>query len=174
MPNETTQVSTAAIAELRRREDVALRYYNDAANNCTYGIGTLAHHGPCTEEEMRRSVTRAGAEAQFATRMNEAAATVRQQVRNHQLTQEQFDALVSFTYNLGSTGARRTLNAANRGDFPEVVRHMNSNVYVRLRDAQGRPMRDAQGRQLRPVRVQGLVNRRREEAAPFQVQQADQ
>jgi len=163
MVNEAMHMSATGLAALRRREGAVLRYYNDAANNCTYGVGTLVHLGACTEEELRRPVSIADVNAQLATRVSRAEATVRQQVRNHQLSQEQFDALVSFTFNAGARGARITLNAANRGAFREVVTHMNRNVYIHPRNAQGR--------RLASIRVQGLVLRRREEVAPFQTQQ---
>jgi len=160
MANETMRMSTVGMAALRQREGAVLQYYNDAANHCTYGVGTLAHHGPCTPEELRRPVSITDVNIQLATRVRRAEEAVRQRVRNHQLTQEQFDALVSFTFNTGATGARATLDAANRGAHHEVATHMNNNIYVHPRDANGR--------RLAPVRLQGLANRRREEAEPFQ------
>ena len=159
MANEDMRMSSAGIAALRRREGAVFSYYNDSANNCTYGIGTLAHLGVCTTEELRRPVTISEVNAQLSARISSAEVTVRRQVRDHQLTQEQFDSLVSFTYNTGPTGAAVTLRAANRGDTREVVGHMNQNVYVHPRNARGR--RGA------PVLVQGLVIRRRDEARPF-------
>jgi lysozyme len=160
MPNENMRMSAAGRGALRQREQAVLRYYNDAANHCTYGVGTLAHHGPCTEEELRRPVSMADVNTQLAIKVSTAEAAVRRRVREHPLTQDQFDALVSFTFNTGATGARPTLDAANRGAVAEVSRHINGTVYVHPRDANGR--------RLPPVRLQGLVNRRREEAVPFQ------
>ncbi|WP_081992540.1 lysozyme [Collimonas arenae] len=159
MANEHMRTSTAGMAALRTREGAVLRYYNDNANNCTYGVGTLAHSGVCTPEELQRPVTIPQVNAQLSLRVTAAEATVRRHVRDHQLTQEQFDSLVSFAYNTGATGAAVTLRAANRGDAHAVVGHMNQNVYVHPRDAHGR--------RGRPVRVPGLVTRRRDEAAPF-------
>lgn len=166
MANETMRMSGAGMTALRQREGAVFRYYNDAANHCTYGIGMLVHHGPCTIEEMRRPVTIADVNTQLASRVSSAEHAVRQRVRNYQLTQEQFDALVSFTFNVGATGARAALDAANRGASREVTTHINSNVYVHPRDANGR--------RLAAIRLQGLVDRRREETLPFQVQQGGQ
>jgi lysozyme len=160
MANENMSMSASGRAELRRREDVRLQCYNDMANNCTFGIGALAHLGPCTAEELMRPVTAAQVDAQLATRLHTAEAGVRRHVNRQTLTQPQFDALVSYTFNLGVTGSRSVLDAANRGADADVVTHMNSNVFVRPRDAQGR--------RLRAIRSQGLANRRREETAPFQ------
>ncbi|NKI70224.1 glycoside hydrolase family protein [Collimonas pratensis] len=114
----------------------------------------IAQSSPCTPEELQRPVTVAQVNTQLNLRASRAEATVRRHVPDHQLTQERFDSLVSFVYNTGATGALPTLRAANRGDAPGVVGQINQNVYVHPRDARGR--------RLAPVRVPGLVNRRRE------------
>jgi len=140
---------------LRRYEGVRYEYYdNDGANNCTWGVGTLAHHGPCTPEERRRIVTVGQVNTTLATRVNEAAAAVRRQVPSRQLTQAQFDALVTYTYNLGSGGASHALRAANQGNNAAVVSEMNRNIYGR--DQYGLPRVLPQ-----------LQMRRGEESAPF-------
>jgi lysozyme len=162
MANETMMMSGGGRAALRRREGVRLDYYNDQANNCTFGVGTLAHAGPCTAEERARTLTTAQVDAQLATRLHDAERGVRRHVDRSALTQDQFDALVSFAFNTGVAGAKPVLSAANRGDHGEVVRGMNSRVYIHPRDAAGR--------RLTPQRSVGLVNRRREETAPFQPQ----
>lgn len=163
MANETLHMNADGITALRQREGVALRYYNDIANNCTFGVGVLAHLGPCTAEELQRPVTAQQVNSQLAMRVQAAEQAVRRQVNQQTLTQEQFNSLVSYVYNAGATGARAALNAANRGVNEDVVMHMNSNVYIHPRDAKGR--------RLPAKRIQGLVNRRREEAAPFLVPQ---
>ncbi|WP_233802319.1 lysozyme [Paraburkholderia sp. HP33-1] len=159
MANESKKLSSTGRTALRLREGVVLRYYNDIANNCTYGLGTLVHTGPCTAAELRRPVTPADVDIQLAAGVQAAESAVRNRVTDHELTQEQFDSLVSFTYNTGATGARQALEAANRGQLNEVASHMGQNVYVHPRDAHGR--------RLPAVRVPGLISRRREEAAPF-------
>lgn len=159
MANETKHLSAAGWASLRAREGAIFHYYNDSARNCTYGVGTLAHLGPCTEEEMRRPVTPEEVNAQLSIRVHSTEAAVRRQVPDRELTQEQFDALVSFTYNAGATGAHPTMAAANGGRDAEVAQQMAQHVYVHPRDAHGR--------RLAPVRSTGLVIRRREEAVPF-------
>lgn len=58
MANESLRLSDAGWAELRRRESAVMAYYNDQANNCTYGIGTLAHTGPCTRKNCARRLRR--------------------------------------------------------------------------------------------------------------------
>lgn len=159
MANETMQSSRAGWAALRQRENAIMAYYNDQANNCTYGVGTLAHTGPCTAEELVRPVSTGLVNAQLATKVRSAEAAVRRAVPDRQLTQSQFDELVSYTYNAGSGGAQTTLDAANRNNDAGVVSSMTQRVYIHPRDAHGR--------RLAPVRSRGLVNRRRLESAPF-------
>lgn len=109
--------------------------------------------------ELQRFVSQQDVNAALVTRVQVAERAVRAGVPNIQLTQAQFDSLVSFTYNVGARGAAATLQAASTGTSQDVVAHMNSNVYVHPRDAQGR--------HLPAVRVEGLVNRRRRETAAF-------
>jgi GH24 family phage-related lysozyme (muramidase) len=129
------------------------------ANHCTFGVGTLVHHGPCTDEELHRPVTAAQVDAQLARRVHSAEAAVRLAVSHAALSQAQFDSLVSFVYNVGARGAATALAAADRGAPSEAATHITANVYVHPRDAQGL--------RLAPVLVPGLVNRRQGEAAPF-------
>ncbi|WP_436017899.1 lysozyme [Trinickia sp. LjRoot230] len=143
-----------------------MRYYDDSVRNCTFGIGTLVHLGPCTQEELQRQVAPAAVEAEFVRRVHEAELAVRRNVPDRNLTQAQFDALVSFTYNLGATGARSVLHTANRGEDTRVANQMEQYVYAHPRDDRGR--------RLPPRRQPGLVTRRREESAPFRNQQGGQ
>lgn len=136
-----------------------MHYYNDIANNCTYGVGTLAHSGACSPAELQTAVTATQVDAQLAARVRTAERAVRAGVPNVQLTQAQFDSLVSFVYNVGAGGAATTLAAANANTPAQVASLMQQHVYVHPRDANGR--------RLAPVRVQGLVNRRQREVVPF-------
>jgi lysozyme len=162
MANENMRLSQDGWTALRTREHAVMAYYNDQANNCTFGVGTLAHFGPCTQEELARPVTAAQVNAQLAVRVSRAEAAVRRMVNTRELTQDQFDELVSYTYNAGETGASAALQAANQSDDMGVVSHMTQRVYIHPRDANGR--------RLNPVRSNGLVNRRRLESAPFRRQ----
>lgn len=166
MANESMRTSAAGTTALRLRENVVPNYYNDSANNCTFGVGTLAHLGPCTAEELTRTVTTAMIDGQLAGRLRNAESTVRLHVRRATLTQAQFDALVSFSFNSRATGARPALDAADQGADIDVVRHMNARIFIHPRDAAGHRQP--------AVRSTGLVNRRREEVRPFQVHQAPQ
>lgn len=159
MANESMRMSTAGINALRQREGVALRYYNDIANNCTYGIGTLVHLGPCSIDELQRPVTEAEVNKQLALDLQTFERLVRDRVTQTSLTQPQFDGLVSFVFNVGPRGSSRVLEAANHGDMKRVAKLMGEFVYVRPRDAKGKPKH--------PIHSKGLENRRRAESAPF-------
>lgn len=107
MANENMRLSASGWTALRTREHAVMSYYNDQANNCTYGVGTLAHMGPCTPDELVRPVTVTQVNAQLAIRVSRAEATVHRAVNTRELTQDQFDELVSYTYNAGGTGLQR-------------------------------------------------------------------
>lgn len=137
-------------------------HYDDApiGNNCTWGVGTLAHYGPCTAEELRRPVAASQVDAFLTERVQDAERAVRRIVRDHQLTQAQFDAAVSFAYNSTSFNTRQTLAPANQGDMTRVAANMARNVMVHPRDRDGRPTG--------PARLSsGLVARRQRESRPF-------
>ena len=84
-------------------------------------------------------------EAAFDLAVRSSERAVQRQVRHHPLTQAQFDALVSYTYNLGTGGAMMVLRRIDVGDLDGAADAM-------LRQ------------QLAPA---GLAARRQEESAPF-------
>ncbi|MFM0736125.1 lysozyme [Paraburkholderia xenovorans] len=165
MPNANSNLhmSEAGYVALRFNEGVVMHYYNDAPRNgnCTWGIGSLAHLGPCAPHELARTVLPEQANAVLRNRVYEAEAIVKSIVTDHPLTQAQFDTAVSFAYNSSGVNTRDALVYANRGDMAGVARQMMLNVMITPRDRDGRKMGAAQ-------RSQGLVNRRLRESAPFQ------
>ncbi len=154
--NTNLSLSAEGQRRLRRRESVR-GYYNDGGGNrgnCTYGIGILLHRGPCTAEELARPLTTAQIESSFNAAVREAERAVRRGVNRQQLTQEQFDALVSFTFNTGARHAQRVFQRINQGDLTgaaAAIRHYTSAT-----------------RNGHMVHMPGLIARRREESAPFQ------
>jgi len=158
--NAERHLSAQGMQNLQVNEGLRRRYYNDTANNCTYGVGTFVHYGPCTAADLRHAVTMPRIQAHLAIGVRTAERIVRRAVPDHELTQEQFDAAVSFAYNLQDR-AIPALEPANRGDMATVARNMGHYIYDHQHDAHGRVVGPAR-------RNQGLVNRRRREAAPFQ------
>jgi lysozyme len=135
-------------------------YYNNPVGNCTYGAGILAHgRTPYTAVELGQPVTQAQMDAAFNTRIGDAERAVRRNVRSQQLTQAQFDSLVSLTYNAGPTGARGTFTLVEAGNLQGTADNMMQMVYGTAHTARG----------TRRVLLPGLVTRRQNESAPFRV-----
>jgi GH24 family phage-related lysozyme (muramidase) len=123
-------VSPAGLAFIGRFEGFRRQPYNDAAvpANATIGYGHLLHHGPLTGRD--RIKWAAGCSQLVGLRLlrtdaHTAVTAVQQHVKVH-LTQPQFDALVSFTFNCG-TGALaesqllKSLNAGHYGRVPGLL-----------------------------------------------------
>jgi lysozyme len=127
--------------------------YNDPVGHATIGFGHLVHLGPINGSEpaqFKKGLTRPQALALLRQDATPAATTVARCVKVP-LTQAQFDALVSFTFNLGA-GALQTstlLRKVNAREFGAVPAEFEKWVL-------------ASGRKL-----PGLVRRRTAEARLF-------
>jgi lysozyme len=158
-PTAKMRMSPEARKKLRDTETVQYRYYNDMGKNkghCTWGIGVLAHRGVCTKEELGREVSKAEVEAEFSRKVAEAEGGVHRNIRV-ELNQAQFDALVSFTYNTGPTGANDTYALISDNNFAGAAANMQQFVRVQIKTKNG----------WKKVVAGGLVKRRAEESAPF-------
>ena len=152
-------MSTNARVTMRNTEKKVLKYYDDGGKgkgNCTWGIGTLAHRGPCTAEELARVVTDEDVEREFAARLRVAERGVTSKI-TVTLTQEQFDALVSYTFNRGPSGAYKAFELINDGKFANAASEISSHVTASVREKK---------KSVAKV-LPGLIVRRREESAPF-------
>lgn len=152
-------MSTAARLNMRSTEKKMMKYYDDGGpgrGNCTWGIGTKAHTGPCTKAELVRVVTDSDIEREFAARLKVAERGVERNVKV-ELTQAQFDALVSLAYNTGVPGSSQVYALLNNGDFDGAATMISSMT-------SGHEIR--KGKKVR-VFYRGLVARRAAEAAPF-------
>ena len=94
--------------------------YNDAAGHATIGFGHLLHRGPVTAADKSRwgTISRDRGLALLIADAREAEHAVANAV-HVSLTQEQFDALVSFVFNVGAGAFRsstllRKLNAGEK------------------------------------------------------------
>lgn len=152
-------MSQPARLVMRNTEKKVMKYYDDGGKgkgNCTWGIGTKAHAGRCTKAELARAVTDPDVEREFAKRLSVAEKGIQRNV-TAELTQEQFDALVSFTYNVGVGGASNVYDMLNDGDFDGAAASILSRTH-------GHETRN--GKRV-TVFYRGLVPRRELEAAPF-------
>ena len=143
-------VSDVGLRLIEMFEGLSLDPYNDPVGHCTVGYGHLLHHGNCdgseatiSREEARRLLR---GDAGSAGRSVDGGITVA-------LNQAQFDALVSFVFNVGSGAfAESTLRRLlNQGSYEEVPAQLNRWVHaeggvlpglVRRRRVEGRLFRD--------------------------------
>lgn len=117
-------------------KDSIRRLYNDGSGNCTIGIGTLVHEGPCAipytfEHDStgilngRKMITKQEVRDLYHRRLEAAEEAIRENV-TVDLTQSQFDALVSLLYSKGAhlfeedTG-KELLALINAGQFDEAA-----------------------------------------------------
>lgn len=150
--NADMRLSAAGWKRLQTFEQARLR---DPAGSGAIGTGTQRF--PALGAAALSGVTAASAQAvntTLATRVSQVEALVRRAVRDRMLTQDQFDALVSFSYSLSGDGPDLVLNAANSNDDASVASLMPQYVYV-YRGAAKR------------VLATGLVARRTAESASF-------
>lgn len=148
-----TAIGDAGVELIRRFESFQANLYNDPAGHCTIGYGTLVHRGKCDgseSKEYRDGITEARATELLRASAADAAAAVSGSV-TVALNQNQFDALVSFTYNIGNQAFRDStlLTKLNGGDYTAVPVEMRKWV-------------KSGGKTL-----QGLVNRREAEIELF-------
>lgn len=151
---QTHTLSEAGRAFIARHEGLRLTLYEDPGN-CTIGYGHLVHKGKCNGTEPAEFLKAGGITENRALELLRTDARTAERAVNSLVTvplnQAQFDALVSFTYNLGEGNLRdsellKQLNAGNYGAVPEEM-----NIWV-FADGQ---------------KLAGLVNRRRDEGILF-------
>lgn len=138
-------ISDQGLALIKHHEGLRLNRYNDAVGYPTIGYGHLIKDG-----ENLHQITEAEAEALLRDDVREAENAVNRLVKVP-VTQEQFDALVSFTFNLGSGSLSEStlLRKLNAGDYAGAANEFPRWVY-------------ADGNKLT-----GLVNRRHDERGLF-------
>ncbi|KLU35434.1 hypothetical protein AB595_18055 [Massilia sp. WF1] len=154
------RMSTDGRASLQRCEKLMMRFYDDGGRpgvgNCSFGFGTKVHQGPCTPEELKTEVTTDMVKASFESRLLEAERAVERNIKVR-LSQQQFDALVSLTYNAGAYGTRDVYKLINAGKMKQAADLISSMVYSTQKKRGRRAL----------VLMSGLVARRQQESAPF-------
>lgn len=154
-PNDTMDVSAQGLALITEFEGFSATLYNDPGpgKHATIGFGHKVHDGPIDgsePEEFKRGITRERGLELLREDAVRFVAAVRKFV-TVPLNQNEFDALVSFTYNVGpgklrDSSLRTKLNAGDRaGAADELLRYTKS----------------------KGVELPGLVRRRKAERALF-------
>lgn len=152
-------MSSVGKLRLMNREKKMVRYYDDLGpgrGNCTTGYGHYVHRNPCTADELALKVTGQDVLDGFDQDVLVAENAVGRNVKVP-LSQEQFDGLVSYTFNRGPRGALAAFELINAGDLPGAASEMKKRITAKVR---------RKGKMVQQV-VQGLVARRAEESAPF-------
>lgn len=140
--------SDSGIQMIAGFEGFVAKPYNDVADNATNGYGHLLHLGPVDVSDPTATVYQAIEQLHKDVQIAEKAVNRLVKVS---LTQNEFDALVSWTYNLGAyaLASSSLLKYLNAGDYESVPAEMEKWVH-------------AGG-----VAVAGLVVRRKAEAELF-------
>lgn len=138
------------------------KLYNDPSENCTIGYGYLVHMGRCngalSEAPYRNGISEQQGKDLLHSTVQSYVAAVNNDTKVP-LTQNQFDALVSFCYNIGTGGYAQSsvLAALNRGDYTSVCNHLLE--YIHGSDGSSLP---------------GLVRRRQAECQLFNSQDEEE
>ncbi len=122
--------SNAGLRFVANCEGFSPTAYPDSRGNCTIGYGHLLHYGPCTAADNAMSVTGPAALAQFAIDSN-SAATALNNALSVPLTQSQYDAMFSLTFNMGMGRLQthdvwRDLSAGNTVAVPGDIRSLSA------------------------------------------------
>ncbi len=154
-PKIPDAISQAGIEMIEGFEGFRATMYNDVAGHCTIGYGQLIHKGRCTgkapaEKPYLKGITREKAEALLRQKVSSFESVIKASV-TVELNQNQFDALVSFVYNVGPDAFQRStlLKKLNKGQYDAVPGELMKYVH-----AGGKT-------------VEGLVTRRKAESSLF-------
>ena len=151
--NKNKKISNNGLKFIADHEGIILNLYNDPANHATIGVGHLVHHGPINgsePEEFKVGISKERAMEILRSDVTTAENTVNKLVKVP-LNQNQFDALVSFVFNIGETqfASSTLLSKLNQRDYNSVPSQLNRWVH-------------GSGKKL-----PGLINRRRDEGDLF-------
>ncbi len=128
--------SAEGLAAIRHHEGFSSHLYTDQAGHTTIGVGHLVHRGGINGSEparFQRGISAQEADELLAEDVKKFEKAVLRNV-SVPLSQGQFDALVSFTFNLG-TGALRSsslLRKLNQGDYSGAAQEFASWNKVRI------------------------------------------
>jgi GH24 family phage-related lysozyme (muramidase) len=151
-------VSAAGVEFVKGWEGFFGKLYNDAADHCTVGYGTLVHAGKCdgrhSEQPYVNGVSKDKATQLLANELADTQKIVSAAVKV-KLNQNENDALVSFAFNVGVGSFKKStllteLNKDNRDAVPGELKKWTKVT-----------------RGGKKVDVQGLVDRRAAEATLF-------
>lgn len=151
-------ISQTGIDLIKGFEGFRAQMYNDQAGHCTIGYGTLIHQGNCNGDASEKPYGSGITESRAMELLKERLVGFEQTINDVvtvDLNQNQYDSLVSFTYNVGSANFKSStlLKVLNQGKYGDVPTEMHKWVKVRQNG--------------KLVDSKGLMNRRDAEAKLF-------
>ena len=157
--NQKKSLSQQGIDLIKRFEGFKANLYNDPVGHCTVGYGTLLHKGNCNGDVSEQPYINGVNEEQATQLLLNEAKDFELAINDNvtvTLNQCQFDALVSFTYNVGAGNFKKStlLKLLNQGNYAAVPSELKKWTKAR------------QNGQL--IDLPGLVNRRKAEADVFE------
>ncbi len=119
------QLSAKGAAFIKQFEGLRLKAYDDGTGVMTIGYG---HTG---DVKIGETITQALADSYFSEDVKWAVDTVNNSVKT-ELQQNQIDALVSFTYNVGEGAFKSStlLKKLNTGDYKSVPSELDRWIYA--------------------------------------------
>ena len=132
----TMTVSDAGVELVKRWEGFVPKIYNDPVGHCRVGYGTLVHLGNCdgrdSEQPYLNGVSQEAATRLLASALADQQVTVSSAVKVP-MNQNQYDALVSFTCNVGPGSFQKStlLRLLNQGRYDDVPGELKKWTKVR-------------------------------------------
>lgn len=146
-------MSQSLLKFLEDREGFCAAPCNDPAepHNATIGFGHELHSGPVTQADLERwgTISRFEGVQMLRSDLSKFEDEVNRDVRVP-LTQNQFDALVSLTFNIGGTHLRHStlLQLLNTGDYEGAAKHFTDLTRSGRAHPPGLPRRHEEEREL--------------------------
>ncbi|HVW98174.1 MAG TPA: lysozyme [Mucilaginibacter sp.] len=118
------QLSEHGLQLIKGFEGLRLGAYRDVAGVWTIGYGSTRYHDGSHVKAGDKLSSEEQAETLLKSTLGQYVDAVNQSVKTH-LSQSQFDALVSFAYNLGTGALQHStlLKKLNTGDYPAAAAH---------------------------------------------------
>jgi GH24 family phage-related lysozyme (muramidase) len=133
-PIQTT--SAEGLELIKREEKFVPHLYNDQVGHCTIGYGHLVHYGPidgrAAEQPYKNGITEAQACDLLRDDVRQKAESAIRAYVVVPLSQNQFDALVSFIFNVGGGDFFHStmLHLLNEGDYAGAAQQFGRFIYA--------------------------------------------
>jgi GH24 family phage-related lysozyme (muramidase) len=122
---KVTDISEKGVSFIKAREGLRTKKYNDQAGYCTIGYGHLLHRSKCDDKDPSELPYKNGiSEDQAVKLLKDDLASFVKTVKDNvsvDLTQYQFDALVSFQFNTGGLVGSTLLKRVNEKKFDQAA-----------------------------------------------------